>query len=123
MSWLLLLPFHEQTPKSGFCFRFLLTCVLAHLAMQCSGSGSGGGGGSGSGSGSGGVSAVVPWRVKGEVVRGFGRGSKALGIPTANLAPEAWDQVSKFASCSCSSDAVQLTQRIFPGFGWRACGD
>ena len=26
-----------------------------------------------------------PWRVDGKVVKGFGRGSKELGIPTANL--------------------------------------
>ena len=30
-----------------------------------------------------------PVRMRGEVVRGFGRGSKSLGIPTANLAAEA----------------------------------
>jgi len=30
-----------------------------------------------------------PVRMRGEVVRGFGRGSKSLGIPTANLASEA----------------------------------
>ena len=30
-----------------------------------------------------------PLRVKGEVVKGFGRGSKELGIPTANLPIEA----------------------------------
>ena len=33
-----------------------------------------------------------PWRAKGIVVKGFGRGSKTLGIPTANLSPDAWDQ-------------------------------
>ena len=48
----------------------------------------------GADAGFGGVVPVVPWRVKGAVVRGFGRGSKTLGIPTANLPPEAWDQVS-----------------------------
>ena len=47
----------------------------------------------------GGVAPVVPWRVKGEAVRGYGRGSKTLGIPTANLPPEAWDQVSAFYVC------------------------
>ena len=35
------------------------------------------------------VLGVVPlhpnWRFKGRVVRGFGRGSKELGIPTANI--------------------------------------
>mmetsp|Transcript_66104 Transcript_66104/g.113652 ORF Transcript_66104/g.113652 Transcript_66104/m.113652 type:complete len:431 (-) Transcript_66104:134-1426(-) len=33
------------------------------------------------------------WRAKGCVVKGFGRGSKELGIPTANLPPSAWDKV------------------------------
>ena len=32
---------------------------------------------------------VIPlepvWKLKGKVVKGFGRGSKELGIPTANL--------------------------------------
>lgn len=35
------------------------------------------------------IHGVVPlepvWRLKGKVVKGFGRGSKELGIPTANL--------------------------------------
>lgn len=35
------------------------------------------------------ISNVVPlepvWKLKGKVVKGFGRGSKELGIPTANL--------------------------------------
>jgi hypothetical protein len=35
------------------------------------------------------INGVVPlepvWRLKGKVVKGFGRGSKELGIPTANL--------------------------------------
>lgn len=35
------------------------------------------------------VSGVVPlhpeWQLKGEVIKGFGRGSRELGIPTANL--------------------------------------
>jgi len=30
-----------------------------------------------------------PWPLRGPVVKGFGRGSKVLGIPTANLAPAA----------------------------------
>ena len=36
---------------------------------------------------------VVPiqpaWRIRGTVVKGFGRGSRELGIPTANLDSEA----------------------------------
>ena len=35
------------------------------------------------------INGVVPlepvWKLKGKVVKGFGRGSKELGIPTANL--------------------------------------
>jgi len=38
------------------------------------------------------VPVVPPWRVRGTVVQGFGRGSKSLGIPTANLPPGAWDR-------------------------------
>ena len=32
-----------------------------------------------------GKSLKSPWLLKGEVIKGFGRGSKELGIPTANL--------------------------------------
>ena len=38
------------------------------------------------------VPVVPPWRVRGTVVQGLGRGSKSLGIPTANLPPGAWDR-------------------------------
>jgi len=36
---------------------------------------------------------IDPWFAKGPVVKGFGRGSKSLGIPTANLAPSSWNAV------------------------------
>jgi riboflavin kinase len=50
------------------------------------------------------------WRVQGKVVVGFGRGSKQLGIPTANIDPEA---VSKVISGSSSG--------VF--FGWSLIED
>ena len=37
--------------------------------------------------------AVLPFFVKGTVVRGFGRGSRDLGCPTANIASAVVDQV------------------------------
>ncbi|CAM6109053.1 unnamed protein product [Calypogeia fissa] len=36
---------------------------------------------------------IDPWFVGGPVIRGFGRGSKVLGIPTANLPTEAFSSV------------------------------
>ncbi|CAG8518501.1 5397_t:CDS:2 [Ambispora gerdemannii] len=39
-----------------------------------------------------------PIRMKGEVVKGFGRGSKELGIPTANLSEDAIDALCKGVS-------------------------
>ena len=35
------------------------------------------------------VPLLPPWELRGTVVKGFGRGSKVLGIPTANLDPAA----------------------------------
>jgi riboflavin kinase len=44
----------------------------------------------GGGNGAGGVVPLdAPFRIKGRVVRGFGRGSRELGIPTANVEPGA----------------------------------
>lgn len=36
---------------------------------------------------------IAPWFARGPVVKGFGRGSKSLGIPTANLCPSSWNAV------------------------------
>jgi riboflavin kinase / FMN hydrolase len=36
---------------------------------------------------------ITPWYAKGPVVKGFGRGSKSLGIPTANLDPSSWNAI------------------------------
>ena len=53
------------------------------------------------------------------MVKGFGRGSKSLGIPTANLPPEAWDQVCiaflsffSFGNSSSSVHSVLLPQTL-----------
>ena len=52
------------------------------------------------------VVVIEPWRVKGNVVPGIGRGSKALGIPTANMPPACWDtaQVERQLTVRPSSD-------------------
>ena len=41
----------------------------------------------------------APLRLRGEVVRGFGRGSKELGIPTANLPADAYAELLCAAAC------------------------
>ena len=55
------------------------------------------------------MEAVLPYWTKGEVVRGFGRGSKQLGIPTANFPQSIVDQAP-----SCLDAGVY--------YGW-ACVD
>lgn len=52
-----------------------------------------------------------PVMVKGTVVKGFGRGSKELGIPTANLDPEALGDAALTA----------LPPGVY--FGWASVGD
>ena len=53
-----------------------------------------------------------PVRMRGEVVRGFGRGSKTLGIPTANLAAEAPGVAAALEG---------LPTGVY--FGWASVGD
>ncbi|KAJ4823829.1 hypothetical protein Tsubulata_035535 [Turnera subulata] len=36
---------------------------------------------------------IEPWHIAGPVVKGFGRGSKVLGIPTANLSTEGYSEL------------------------------
>jgi riboflavin kinase len=36
---------------------------------------------------------IEPWNIGGPVTKGFGRGSKVLGIPTANLSPEGYSDI------------------------------
>lgn len=42
-----------------------------------------------------------PWRLVGKVVKGFGRGSKELGIPTANLDNSAMQVTSSLSLPIC----------------------
>lgn len=53
-----------------------------------------------------------PFALRGTVVKGFGRGSKELGIPTANLDADA------LAAAGC-------LEGVEPGvyFGWASVGD
>lgn len=53
------------------------------------------------------VSSRLPIRMKSKVVRGFGRGSKDLGIPTANLSRE---------ECECPTDFDALPTGIYYGY-------
>lgn len=48
---------------------------------------------------------VEPWYIGGPVIKGYGRGSKVLGIPTANLSTE-----------SCSSVLSEYPSGVY--FGW-----
>ncbi|KAK9714762.1 hypothetical protein RND81_06G118000 [Saponaria officinalis] len=42
---------------------------------------------------------IDSWHIGGPVIKGFGRGSKVLGIPTANLSPEGYsDRLSEYPS-------------------------
>ncbi len=63
------------------------------------------------------INGVVPlepvWRLKGKVVKGFGRGSKELGIPTANL-----DAASlQVASASVSSVHLSVEKYVYSTAG------
>ena len=63
------------------------------------------------------ISGVVPvepvWKLKGKVVKGFGRGSKELGIPTANLDAGSL-QVSSHNGHVCTLDSLHSGFRVLP---------
>ncbi|XP_069817923.1 riboflavin kinase [Dendropsophus ebraccatus] len=59
-----------------------------------------------------GVMSALPYYCSGEVVRGFGRGSKELGIPTANFPEHVVDSLP-----------ADLTTGIYYGWGCVANGD
>lgn len=40
-----------------------------------------------------GILPIEPWRIGGPVIKGYGRGSKVLGIPTANLSTEGYSDI------------------------------
>ncbi|KAI3988185.1 hypothetical protein MKX01_011974 [Papaver californicum] len=39
---------------------------------------------------------IEPWYIGGPVIKGYGRGSKVLGIPTANLSTEVWSDILSY---------------------------
>lgn len=61
------------------------------------------------------ISGVVPlepvWKLKGKVVKGFGRGSKELGIPTANLDAGSL-QVISHNGHACTLDTLHSEFRV-----------
>mmetsp|Transcript_37821 Transcript_37821/g.119301 ORF Transcript_37821/g.119301 Transcript_37821/m.119301 type:complete len:201 (-) Transcript_37821:21-623(-) len=63
------------------------------------------------------------WRMKGAVVKGFGRGSKELGIPTANLPAEAIRESVGHAVCGIyiGYAGVGMSAAVYPmvmSIGW-----
>ena len=50
-----------------------------------------------------------PWALRGTVVKGFGRGSKELGIPTANLDSDSLQVLPCPCSLSCAAPRMLLT--------------
>eukprot|EP00302_Diacronema_sp_CCMP2436_P000929 CAMPEP_0179848090 /NCGR_PEP_ID=MMETSP0982-20121206/6438_1 /TAXON_ID=483367 /ORGANISM="non described non described, Strain CCMP 2436" /LENGTH=472 /DNA_ID=CAMNT_0021733333 /DNA_START=516 /DNA_END=1936 /DNA_ORIENTATION=- len=54
------------------------------------------------------VPRLPPLRLVGEVVRGFGRGSKELGIPTANLPADAYAELLSSTTCGIYHGFAQL---------------
>ena len=59
-----------------------------------------------------GLSLIAPVRLRGKVVRGFGRGSKELGFPTANI------EIRGAKEMELSSSAVFIgISMLFSGFG------
>ncbi|RHZ77048.1 hypothetical protein Glove_186g140 [Diversispora epigaea] len=77
-----------------------------------------------------------PIKLKGEVVQGFGRGSKELGIPTANLSEDAiktlchdvntgiyfgWAQINNNNNDNDNKDNKDNEYRVYPmvmSLGW-----
>ncbi|KAK2587950.1 hypothetical protein KPH14_004036 [Odynerus spinipes] len=64
---------------------------------------------------------MLPHFISGLVVRGFGRGSKALGIPTANLADDVVDTLPKEFNTGIYYGWVALERNIYKmvaSIGW-----
>ena len=53
-----------------------------------------------------------PWTLKGTVVKGFGRGSKELGIPTANLDSASLQVSSLTLTCVRNEENATLREVI-----------
>ncbi|WBW74992.1 riboflavin kinase Fmn1 [Schizosaccharomyces osmophilus] len=67
------------------------------------------------------VEAPYPIRFEGKVVRGFGRGSKDLGIPTANVSEDSIQELLKHKDSGVYYGFAKISQQIFPmvmSVGW-----
>ncbi|KAL4190650.1 hypothetical protein AMTRI_Chr07g76770 [Amborella trichopoda] len=65
---------------------------------------------------------VEPWYVGGPVIKGYGRGSKVLGIPTANLSPESFSSILSQVACGVYFGWAGLSTRgiykMVMSIGW-----
>eukprot|EP00252_Welwitschia_mirabilis_P013342 TRINITY_DN2939_c0_g1_i1.p1 TRINITY_DN2939_c0_g1~~TRINITY_DN2939_c0_g1_i1.p1 ORF type:complete len:411 (+),score=84.13 TRINITY_DN2939_c0_g1_i1:548-1780(+) len=65
---------------------------------------------------------IEPWYINGPVIKGFGRGSKILGIPTANLSADAFSAIISHQACGVYMGWARLSNRgIFKmvmSIGW-----
>ncbi|EPY51223.1 riboflavin kinase Fmn1 [Schizosaccharomyces cryophilus OY26] len=62
-----------------------------------------------------------PIRFEGKVVHGFGRGSKDLGIPTANISEDAIQELLKYKDSGVYYGFAMVSKQIFPmvmSVGW-----
>ncbi|EPX73580.1 riboflavin kinase Fmn1 [Schizosaccharomyces octosporus yFS286] len=67
------------------------------------------------------VEAPYPIRFEGKVVHGFGRGSKDLGIPTANVSEDSIQELLKHKDSGVYYGFAMVSQHIFPmvmSVGW-----
>jgi len=68
----------------------------------------------------------LPHRAQGTVVKGFGRGSKQLGIPTANFPKSVVDQLPSNFETGVYFGFAQLEGKVYKmvvSIGWNPCFD
>lgn len=68
-----------------------------------------------------GVLPIDPWYMKGPVIKGFGRGSKILGIPTANLPTESFSCQLADHTCGIYMGFAGLGEEVYKmvmSVGW-----
>ncbi|KAG5313095.1 RIFK kinase, partial [Pseudoatta argentina] len=66
-------------------------------------------------------SKILPYFVSGTIIKGFGRGSKALGIPTANLSESVIDALPKDLSTGIYYGWASLHGKVYKmvvSIGW-----
>ncbi|CAA21430.1 Riboflavin kinase [Schizosaccharomyces pombe] len=67
------------------------------------------------------VQSPYPIRFEGKVVHGFGRGSKELGIPTANISEDAIQELLRYRDSGVYFGYAMVQKRVFPmvmSVGW-----